>query len=174
MNLSDISPNVYPINLLSECSTGLCLFGAGFYGANDAIHMYNAGVRAVQVVDTDGEKLSVMEGIYPPTWVFDTNDVTVWVPKIANAKVITWDIVSVDAPTSMFPWVLSNFDEIATLANKYLVVTMAVELAEAVAYFCDNLDWELIDRMNRSQSGLIELLIFKRVGLSKTTTGGNK
>ena len=163
MQLSDISPNVYPVNLLNECSSGLCLFGAGFYGANDAIHMLGADI-AVHVVDNDEVKMATMEDMYPTDWIFDTNDVTVWLPKIANAKVVTWDIVSVDAPQNMFPWVLSNFDEIAKLANKYLVITMYDDMAHSVAYFCDNLDWELVSTMNRSQSGLIELLIFKRVG----------
>ena len=159
MNLEQLQPNVYPVNLLNKCDSGLCLFGAGFYGANDAIHMYNAGMT-VHVVDNDATKIAVMEEMYPNDWVFSTADVTTWAPNTANNGLLTWDIVSVDAPQNMFPWVLSNFDELAKLANKYLVVTMATELAESVAYFCDNLDWELVSTMNRSQSGLIELSVF--------------
>jgi hypothetical protein len=67
----------------------------------------------------------------------------------------------------MFEWVRDNFDTIATLANKYLVVTMYKEIADGVADFCDNLDVELVDKMNRSNNGLIELLVFKRAVLSK-------
>jgi hypothetical protein len=101
-----------------------------------------------------------MKEMYPAKDVFLVSDVTEWVPNTASAGVLTWDIVSVDAPTNMFEWVRDNFDTIATLANKYLVVTMYSDLAHGVADFCDNLDVELVDRMNRSQNGLIELLVF--------------
>jgi len=163
LNLYDIKPNLYPTDILKGCKTGLCLFGAGFYGANDGIHMHNANMKKITVVDIDAEKIQEMKALYPAKDVFLVSDVTEWVPNTASAGVLTWDIVSVDSPTNMFEWVRDNFDTIATLANKYLVVTMYSDLADGVGDFCDNTDWELTQRVNRSQSGLIELLVFKRV-----------
>ena len=166
MSLSDITPNLYPTDILKECKTGLCLFGAGFLGANDCIHMHNAKLN-VTVLDIDDKKLKEMEELYPKKWTFLMSNATEWVPNTVNNGVLKWDIVSVDAPTNMFEWVRDNFDLIARLANKYLVVTMYKEIADGVADFCDNLDVELVDKMNRSNNGLIELLVFKRAVLSK-------
>ena len=163
MQLSDIQPNIYPVRLLMDCDSGLCLFGAGFYGANDAIHMFHTSMPYVQVVDNDADKIAVMEDMYPPEWVFTVADITTWVPNVANTQVLSWDIVSVDAQQSMFPWVLSNFDTIAKLANKYIVLTMSSQLGEEVAYHTNNREWKMIACMSRSLSGLIELLVYERV-----------
>ena len=160
MNLEQLRPNLYPTYLLDKCDSGLCLFGAGFYGANDAIHMYNAGLDFVSVVDSDDEKVKVMEAMYPHRWSFLTSDVTTWVPNVANNSFLNWDIVSVDSPTNMFSWVIDNLGVIAKLSNKYVVVTMHTEVAD----LCRIPEWELVTVMNRSLSGLVELLVFKWVG----------
>lgn len=161
MNLNDLQPNIYPVRLLENCDSGLCLFGAGFYGANDAIHLYYADMPYVQIVDIDANKLSEMEAAYPKEWVFTTADVKEWVPIVANASLLSWDIVSVDAPTQLFRWVLDNLDTIAKLANKYLVITMYADLEEEVR--TDDSEWKQIAKMTRSNSGLIELLVYERV-----------
>lgn len=163
MKLSDIRPNVYPIDILTECDSGLCLFGAGFYGRNDAIHMYNAGIKRCTVLDIDEKKIHDMIEMYPISWVIQPTDVLRWVPNTANSGLLTWDIVSVDAPTNLFEWVRDNFDDLVKLTNKYLVITMYDDMAHSVAYFCDNLDVELVDQVNRSLSSLISLFVFKRV-----------
>jgi len=163
LNLQQLQPNIYPVRLLMDCDSGLCLFGAGFYGANDAIHMFRTSLPYVQVVDIDAEKIAVMEEMYPSEWVFTVADIRTWVPNVANTQVLSWDIVSVDAQQSMFPWVLSNFDTIAKLANKYIVLTMSTELGEEVAYYTDIPEWKQIAQITRSLSGLIELLVYERV-----------
>jgi len=166
LNLHQLQPNIYPVRLLSECDSGLCLFGAGFYGANDAIHMFRTSLPYVQVVDNDPTKIAVMESMYPAKWIFTIADITTWVPNVANASVLSWDIVSVDAQQSMFPWVLSNFDTIAKLANKYIVLTMSADLGEEVAYYTDLPEWKQIVKMTRGYSkdnGVIELLVYERV-----------
>jgi len=161
MNLSDIVPNVYPTDILAECESGLCLFGAGFYGRNDAIHMHNAGL-SLTVIDTDKDKLLTMAHMYNEQIILE-GDVLTWVPNTVASGILTWDIVSVDSPTNLFEWVRDNFDTLVKLADKYLVITMYNDFADGVGDFCDNLDVELVQVLNRSTSGLISLFVFKRV-----------
>jgi hypothetical protein len=139
------------------------LFGAGFYGANDAIHMLYEGMLDVTVVDSDKEKMHEMAGIYPGAWYWHIADLTTWLPNMVQHKYQSkWDVISVDAPMGMFPWVLSNFDTIALLANKYLVITMSTQLS-LIEQFPKNKDWTVTAVINRSLSALTELIVLERV-----------
>ena len=170
MNLEQLRPNLYPTYLLDKCASGLCLFGAGFYGANDAIHMYNAGLDFVSVVDSDDEKVKVMEAMYPHRWSFLTSDVTTWVPNVAKNSFLSWDIVSIDAPANMFDWCWNNIDDLLKLANKYAVLTTSDFYIDR---WTDTDKWVMTGLVNRSTKALTSLAIFERASLapSQTPTG---
>jgi hypothetical protein len=84
----------YPTYLLEDAETGLCLFSAAFYGHNAEIHFALEDVHTT-CVDTDQEKLRVMETLYPEDWNFVCEDAWDFAEKAALREE-TWDIVSVD------------------------------------------------------------------------------
>ena len=94
--LSDVSRDAraYPVHLLREGGTGLCLFAARFYGINDAIHM-KRNEMDITLVDISGRVLE-MRDMYDCTaamwdaWEFAED---------ARGRGETWDAVSVDTYT---------------------------------------------------------------------------
>ena len=94
--LSDVSRDAraYPVHLLREGGTGLCLFAARFYGINDAIHMARNEMD-ITLVDISGRVLE-MRDMYDCTaamwdaWEFAED---------ARGRGETWDAVSVDTYT---------------------------------------------------------------------------
>ena len=170
LKLSELQPNVYPVHLLMDCDSGLCLFGAGFYGANDAIHMFHTSMPYVHVVDNDVWKMNEMRVMYPSEWVFSTADVTTWVPNVASASVLSWDIVSVDSPQNMFDWCWNNIDDLLKLANKYAVLTTSDFYIDR---WTDTDEWVMAGLVNRSTKALTSLVIFERraPAPSQTPTG---
>lgn len=84
----------YPTDKLQGCETALLLFGAGFLGMNDAIHVADAGMHGT-VVDTDREMLERMLPLYPADWVFVEGDAW-WFAEHIGAS---FDVVSVDCFT---------------------------------------------------------------------------
>lgn len=125
----------YPAHLLDGCETGLCLFAAAFLGHNDAIHMAEAGM-VVMCVDTNGERLSEMEALYPSSWTFLTHDA--W--KFAETwthKTPWWDVVSVDTFTGdAMLRSLTSLSLWTSLARKAVTVTIthdALALLDAYA-----------------------------------------
>lgn len=79
----------YPTHLLPEDGTALALFGAGFHGWNDVIHMAHL---EIDCVDVDGEKLAAMSLIYDR---FHAHEEDAWEFATANQG-RKWDVVSVD------------------------------------------------------------------------------
>ena len=84
----------YPTDLLDDldAETGLLLFGAGFYGRNDGIHLADAGLTCT-VIDVDLDKMAAMKRVYPSSWTFEVCDVFDW---IRRPVLPTFDVVSVD------------------------------------------------------------------------------
>jgi hypothetical protein len=83
----------YPSYLLPRGGTALSLFGAGFHGWNDVIHMARKEME-ITCVDVDGGKLAEMADIYDrfigveeDAWKFAEN---------ATREGNYWDVVSVD------------------------------------------------------------------------------
>lgn len=79
----------YPTHLLPKEGTALALFGAGFYGWNDVIHMAHLDIDCV---DVDGLKLEQMAAIYDR---FRAHEDDAWEFASANQG-RKWDVVSVD------------------------------------------------------------------------------
>lgn len=81
----------YPTHLLPETGTALALFGAGFHGWNDVIHMAHLDVDCV---DLDAAKLAEMTAIYGPDR-FRAHQQDAWDFAETNRGRV-WDVVSVD------------------------------------------------------------------------------
>lgn len=86
----------YPADMLTEGSTGLCLFAAAFLGVNDAIHMARKDMR-VTCVDTDESRLREMHDLYPEDWSFRVMDA--WWYAWTYPSPGAYDVVSVDTFT---------------------------------------------------------------------------
>ena len=83
----------YPSYLLPDEGTALALFAAGFMGWNDVVHFARKGLQ-VTCVDTDGDRLLDMAGLYPPA-EFHVQDAWVFAAD-AMRDGRMWDVVSVD------------------------------------------------------------------------------
>ena len=94
--LSEVSRNArdYPVHLLREGGTGLCLFAARFYGVNDAVHMARNRM-GLTIVDTSPRVLEMAE-----MYGCDGHMVDAWAfAQMAQRNGCEWDAVSVDCYT---------------------------------------------------------------------------
>ncbi len=87
----------YPAQYLEGLETALCLFGAAFEGRNDAVHMWEYGIRT-NVVDVDFGALSKMRRLYPDDWQFVNVDAWEYA-EAARREELVFDVVSVDTFT---------------------------------------------------------------------------
>lgn len=96
----DRAASLYPQRVLEPAETALVLFAAGFYGRQDAVWVAEAGAQAT-CVDTDQERLTAMEAVYPADWEFVKRDsftyARTW--RVAGRR---WDVVSIDCPSNLF------------------------------------------------------------------------
>jgi len=60
----------FPHDVLRGARNVTDFFGAGFLGTNSALHVADAGIEDVVVVDTDEAKLDAMSAFYPGSWRF--------------------------------------------------------------------------------------------------------
>jgi hypothetical protein len=90
---------LYPRDRLEGCATALVLFAAAFHGQQDAVWMAEAGLTAT-CVDVDAEKLGEMEQAYPDGWEYAYGDAFSF--AAASARRRSWDVVSLDCPSSLF------------------------------------------------------------------------
>lgn len=114
----------YPADMLDGCRTGLLLFAAAFLGVNDGIHFARKQLVCT-CVDTNEERLSRMEALYPPEWLFEAEDAWEFA-RAAQERGKTWDAVSVDTFTGNATHrSLDSLELWCSLANRCLTVTVA-------------------------------------------------
>jgi hypothetical protein len=114
----------YPVHLLREGETGLCLFAAAFLGANDAVHMARMGMT-VMCVDTDRDRLLEMSGLYPEGWGWSWLDAWQFSQEAAESR-DEWDVVSVDTFTGdATDRSLATLDLWCSLARRVVTATVA-------------------------------------------------
>lgn len=96
--LADANPSTFPTDLLVGAESAIAFYGAGFLGRNDVIHLWNARLPDVAVIDTDEGKLMEMARLYErPTWLWRPVDAVETAREWA-ASGVKVDIVTVD------PW----------------------------------------------------------------------
>lgn len=123
LNRLSSDARLFPVHLLREGDTGLCLFAAAFLGVNDAIHMARMNMTAT-CVDIDGKRLREMEGMYPDDWEFVHSDAWQFAVQ-ARADGREWDTVSVDTFTgSVSDLALASLEMWCLLATRTVVITL--------------------------------------------------
>jgi hypothetical protein len=117
----------YPVELLKDAESGLCLYAAAYAGHNDAIHFALEKVPTI-CVDTDETALWAMEFLYPRSWQFVWSDAWEYAEL---AEKPTADVVSVDCFTGdEEARVLGALELWASLARKAVTITATDELYE--------------------------------------------
>ena len=117
--LSEVSRNAreYPVHLLREGGTALCLFAARFYGVNDAVHMARNSMH-LTLVDISERVLEMgemygCEAHQEDAWTF-----------AEDAVDTTWDAVSVDCYTGdANRRALDDLELWCSLANDVVTIT---------------------------------------------------
>ena len=89
---------IFPTDLLPGMETALLLFCAGFWGKNDGIFVFEAGVARVTGIDMDAERIAQMRVLYPiENWHLFVNDVYQWTEAtLMHDDHRTWDVVILD------------------------------------------------------------------------------
>jgi hypothetical protein len=98
------TPHVFPTDLLRGLDSALLVFCAGFLGANDGIHVHDAGIPNVVGIDNNPDMCDTMRALYP-AWDIRTDDVYSWLAHVDNERRQgrhrdRYDIVIVDCQTS--------------------------------------------------------------------------
>lgn len=122
---------VYPSELLVGCRSALILYAAGFLGANDGIHIHDAGIEDVTCVDTDPSMLGKMSGLYPPDWRYACGDAFGYLERATR----TWDVISVDPPTNGSHWALLHTALCQSHATRAVIVGCTKEALDAEVLF---------------------------------------
>ena len=112
--------NPYPTGILEGHETALCLFAAGFYGAQDGYWIHQAGLRAT-CVDIRPGRLAEMKQMYPDDWDFVVEEVFDFTER-AEIERRRWDIVSVDCPSGMFDECAEHADLWCSVARHAVIL----------------------------------------------------
>lgn len=117
-------PATFPREVLSGATSAVCFFAAAFRGRNDAIHLADAGLADVLVVDVDAEKLGEMRAIYPASWRWTVGDAYA-VARDLRERGERADVVVVDAWQSECERALAELPLWCAVARRHVVVTVA-------------------------------------------------
>ena len=117
-------PSTFPREVLDGATSVASFFGAAFLGRNDAIHLADAGIADVVVVDLDAAKLGEMRAIYPAPWRWTVGDAYV-VARDMGKRGEKADVVIADAWQSDCERMLSELPLWCAIARRHVVVTVA-------------------------------------------------
>jgi len=119
--LADANPATFPTDLLPGIDSALALFGAGFLGRNDVVHLWAAGVPNVVVVDTDEGKIEEMARLYErPAWTWLVDDAYKVALEWGDGPLV--DLVVVDPWTGGIAKALNSLELWLRLAHRFLVI----------------------------------------------------
>lgn len=110
----------FPIHLFTTETKVLSLFSAAFYGDHDVQHLFNAKVKDVTMVDTDIEKLHVMQKQYH--YKYSPNDAF---NVIDLCKNVDWDIIISDQWTNQDEEIWKRYEKLKNMATKFLIISIA-------------------------------------------------
>lgn len=111
----------FPVDLLHPDQNAVSFCCAGFYGRNDVIHLYEAGLKRVIGIDQDEAKLSEMHDIYPPSWVFRPGDIYTEAEAMGK-KGFRFDVVTVDPWSEQIPHALQHLPTWLAVTKQVLVI----------------------------------------------------
>jgi len=128
VSLADVrasaDPTTFPREVLDGATSAACFFGAAYRGRNDAIHLADAGLVDVLVVDADGEKLGEMRAIYPASWRWTVGDAYA-AARDLRERGEKADVIVVDAWQSDCEQALAELPLWCAIARRRVVVTVA-------------------------------------------------
>ena len=88
------NPKTFPCWVLEGAEHPLFLYGAGFFGRQDAVFAARAGVQVASVVDANSELMDAMRRMYSPTfpgWTWRTCSVGEYPLRVGQHDVIVLD-----------------------------------------------------------------------------------
>lgn len=126
-------PDLFPVAALDGCRTALAIFSAAFYGRQDVIHLWDAGLDVI-AVDTDVKKLRLMQSLYssePHPLAVRVVDAGEFMTRAFSVEK-SWDVVTFDPWTQTIAKLWAGLPHFSILAARVLIVgATAVEVAEA-------------------------------------------
>lgn len=141
--------NDYPKSLIADCDSAALVFCSAAMGVGDGYWYKDSGLTDVACVTWDAQTLGLYRSLYPTAWSYAQADGFVW----AAAQDRTWDIVSVDTPTSFDGDMFATLPTWTALAAKYAVVTVQGYNAEGDAGSAVPDGWTLSDCIQRAVYG---------------------
>jgi O-antigen/teichoic acid export membrane protein len=117
-------PATFPRAAFADATSAACFFGAAFHGRNDAVHLADAGLADVLVVDVDDAKLAAMRAVYPPSWRFVVGDAYAVARDMADRGERA-DLVVADAWQSECARALDELPLWLSVARRRVLVTVA-------------------------------------------------
>jgi hypothetical protein len=127
-----LAEETFPCAVLAGAETAACFFAAAFHGRQDVIHVLDAGVREITVIDKDWPKLLAMAALYPKDTLRLRHGDALLEAKHLIGRGDAFDVVTLDPWTQFIPATLSSFTTYARLARRALVAGVSAEwLADA-------------------------------------------
>lgn len=90
----------FPVSHLADNTSALCLFTHSYFGSQDVIHVYNAAVPQVTLVDIDAPRTAAMRLIYPPHWSYAVADFREFIEQSLGDGT-KYDLVTADPDLSL-------------------------------------------------------------------------
>ena len=112
----------FPAEYLEGIESTLCLFGATTLGRSELVHVLDAAVPRVTVVDPFWKKLRDVERLFPPEWSYSRDELLAWCGT-ARDEGRRYDVVICDGSPSIVDHVWED------------VVPVAASLARTWALF---------------------------------------
>lgn len=123
---AESDPSTFPLRLLPAATSAACFYAAGFLGRNDVIHIADAGLRDVVLIDTDESKLQDMHRIYPEGWAYLPQDAEA-AALYFHSQARTFDLVIVDPWTGGILRSMQFLHTWLTLANQAVIIGTSFE-----------------------------------------------
>jgi hypothetical protein len=143
----------FPRSCVEGMATAACLFTCAQYGRQDVIHVYNAGIRDVTLVDLDAAKMDHMKRIYRPEWSYKVGDYRAFLASAIASKT-QYDLVTADPNLSHADEVVGEgLGDLVSITRKALCTGYSADLLERDGYKAGGLEGmsrTISDRLGRN------------------------
>lgn len=129
------SAGPFPKSHLVGKTSALCVFTVRQLGRHDVIHVFNAGIENVTLVDLDASWMEKLKRIYSPRWSYVAPiDYRAFLEK-ALAEGRKFDVVITDPPLGLAnEVVVENFGKFLSLCNHTLIMLFTGETAAELGF----------------------------------------
>jgi hypothetical protein len=124
----------FPRGCLTGVSSAACLFACEQYGRQDVIHLFEAGIPHVTLVDLDDGRMAHMKRMYRPDWRYEVQDFREFLGSAVAAKA-QYDLVTTDPRLVMADEVVGErLRQLAAIARNGLCLLYTADLLERDGY----------------------------------------